>query len=87
MAIHPYSDNQWDTLSHTVLTSDAEWDPSIFDTSGDSDDETWYDAQTHLPVGPFCPTFNEFGEVRNAHIHETFISMQICLILQTKSTD
>ena len=72
IVIQSYSDKQWDTLPHIILTSDSEWDPSVFDTPGDIDNETWCDAKTHLYVGSSCPTFNEFRELRNAHIYEMF---------------
>ena len=30
--IRPVLDSEWDTLPHTYMTSDAEWDPSKFDS-------------------------------------------------------
>lgn len=31
--IRPFTDAEWDTVPHVVLTSDADWDPSILDHS------------------------------------------------------
>ena len=40
MAIQSYSDAQWNTLLHPVLTSDVEWDLSVFDNHVGIDDDT-----------------------------------------------
>ena len=52
LAIRPYTDHQWNTLPHAVLTSDVDWDPSVFDNPGGTDEEEWYDAQSSFPEGP-----------------------------------
>eukprot|EP00934_Nitzschia_sp_Nitz4_P008068 Nitzschia sp. Nitz4//scaffold70_size99833//3673//6700//NITZ4_004582-RA/size99833-snap-gene-0.139-mRNA-1//-1//CDS//3329557096//8058//frame0 len=31
LPIRPYSDHDWDTLPHVIMTSDTDWDPSIYD--------------------------------------------------------
>ncbi len=36
MKIKPYSDDDWETLPHIFFTSDAPWDPSIFDSDFNS---------------------------------------------------
>ena len=35
--MHPYMDDEWDTLPHVILTSDDDWDPSILDNDIDDD--------------------------------------------------
>ena len=60
MPIRPYSDREWQTLPHVVLTSDEEWDPIVMDTSRDED--AWLDNQPHDPTNmPFRP-FDRFGD-------------------------
>lgn len=73
ITIKPCTDNQWDSLPHTVLTSDADWDPSALDSPGEVDDAAWYDAQSSLSEGPTSPTFNEYGELRKEFLmHNIF---------------
>ena len=43
MALRPYSDKEWNSLPHVILTSEVEWDPSVLDLDID-DDQEWYDA-------------------------------------------
>lgn len=31
MSIRPYTDSEWETLPHVILTTDVEWDPAILD--------------------------------------------------------
>jgi hypothetical protein len=38
--IRPYTDHEWDTLPHVILTSELEWDPSVRD-HGFKTDEQW----------------------------------------------
>ena len=38
-----YYSNEWDTLTHVVLTSDTEWDISVIDSS-ESKDYEWFDT-------------------------------------------
>ena len=33
ISIRPFTDTKWETLCHVTLTSDREWDPSIYDGS------------------------------------------------------
>ena len=73
MTIKPYTNDEWNTLPHAVLTSDAEWDPSVLDCPGGVDEEIWFDAQPSLPEGPTSPTFDEFGDLRHDVLsHEMF---------------
>ena len=36
LSIRPFTDREWETLPHIVLTSDVEWDPSILDGESDN---------------------------------------------------
>ena len=43
MDMYPPSDHELDSLPHVVLTSDADWDPTMANNEIDSGD-AWYDA-------------------------------------------
>ena len=38
MKLRPYTDHEYETLPHIVMTSDKDWDPSITDNDADTDD-------------------------------------------------
>ena len=44
LSLRPYTNAEWDELTHIHLTSDDDWDTSVFDHAYDEDDDTWYDA-------------------------------------------
>ena len=51
MDMYPPSDHELDSLPHVVLTSDADWDPTMANNEIDSGD-VWYDAlDTEPPPG------------------------------------
>ena len=62
--MHPYTDEEWDTLPHVVWTSDDDWDPSVLNPTG-LDEGIWYDAVSDHPDGPLHPSFDEFGNYRH----------------------
>jgi hypothetical protein len=35
--MRPYTDEEWDTLPHVILTSDVNWDPAVLDDTLDDD--------------------------------------------------
>ena len=73
LAIKPCTDEQWDSLPHTILTSDSDWDPSLLDSPGGVDEDKWHDAQPSLPEGPSSPLFDEYRELRRGALtHELF---------------
>ena len=43
LKIRPFTDKEWETLTHITLTSDEVWDPTSMDYGGDNGD-TWYDT-------------------------------------------
>jgi hypothetical protein len=59
MDMHPPDDDEYDDLPHVVLTSDADWDPSIVDNELDMDE--WLDAR--MTVGDL-PGVSEYGDNR-----------------------
>ena len=64
MNIRPFTDAEWDTLPHVVLTRDNEWDPTVFDHQVD-DPEEWFDAVSTLEEDPGTSLFDEFGNCRH----------------------
>ena len=64
---HPYTDKEWDTLPHVVLTSDKDWDPSVLDHTLD-DNEDWYNAVSDLQIDPATNLFDEFGNYHNCTV-------------------
>jgi hypothetical protein len=67
ISMRPYTDAEWSTLPHVILTADTDWDPSIIDNEID-DDETWYDAQTDIPDGSTGALFDKYGEYRKSTV-------------------
>jgi hypothetical protein len=45
--MHPFTDEQWESLPHVIWTSDIEWDPCVLDHSLNDHDD-WYDAISEL---------------------------------------
>jgi hypothetical protein len=46
--MQPYTDEEWDSLPHVILTGDGNWNPSVLDHSL-TDDDQWYDAVSDFP--------------------------------------
>jgi hypothetical protein len=65
--IRPYTDEEWDTLPHLILTSDVDWDPMVLEHTLDDDDE-WFDAVSDLQTDPTTNLFDEFGNYRKCTV-------------------
>ena len=61
IAPHPFTDEEWDSLPHVILTGDADWDPSVLDLDLDKNN-TWFDAISDLPHDKLPSAFDEFGD-------------------------
>ena len=59
MDMYPPSDHELDSLPHVVLTSDADWDPTMADNEIDPDD-VWYDALDTEPP----PATSAYGNTK-----------------------
>jgi len=72
--LHPYMDDEWDSLPHMILTGDMDWDPAILDCDYE-DSNTWHNALSDpLPALP-NPHFDEFGDYHKCilvqeHFHD-----------------
>ena len=51
--MQPYTDADWDSLPHVVLTGDSDWNPAVLDHELTDDDNWWYDAVSDFPH--ICP--------------------------------
>jgi hypothetical protein len=68
LKIRPYTDQEFDTLPHVIMTSELEWDPSVLDHKF-KEDEQWGDSPT-IPS-----SFNAVGEYKHrVALHTTLIS-------------
>lgn len=45
LTMRPYSDEEFQTLPHVILTSDVDWDPSVLDN--ELEDEDWIEKSDH----------------------------------------
>ena len=59
MPLRPYTNKEWSTLPHFMLTSDVEWDPTCIDCEGQLENEEYFDAQSSFPDGTDSKLFNE----------------------------
>ena len=64
MKLRPYTEIEFASLPMVILTSDADWDPSVLDHQMD-DDDNWYDAVHELERNPNADLFDEFGDYRH----------------------
>ena len=73
ISLRPYTDKEWKTLPHVILTSDIIWDPTILDNII-SEDENWLDAVSDH-VEDISPLFDTYGEYNQRHeVHNVYIN-------------
>ena len=65
--MRPYTDNEWDSLPHIILTSDVNWDPTVMDNDLDDSDE-WFESQSDNIKDTVDPIFDEVGNFRHCTI-------------------
>jgi hypothetical protein len=58
------TDNEYNTLPHVALTSDAVWDPSVLDFDIEENDDAWHDAMDEHEEHPYHKLFDEFGNYK-----------------------
>src|SRR5687767_4043023 len=63
VSIRPYTNKEWDKLSHVILTADVDWDPSILDHELE-DGEEWFDTMQDIPEFDPDPLFDEVGDYK-----------------------
>jgi len=72
LKLRPYTDEEWESLPHVIMTSDADWDPSVLDYIYDDEDPIWYDA-----MEPGSYDFDEYGDYRHHTIAYTNCTSEI----------
>jgi hypothetical protein len=60
ISMHPYMDDEWDTLPHVILTSNIDWDPTVLDHTLD-DEGQWYDAMCDMDEPRYDSPFHSDG--------------------------
>ncbi|MGL4350912.1 MAG: hypothetical protein ACRCT2_10180, partial [Plesiomonas shigelloides] len=65
--IRPYTDSEFDTLPHVIMTSDDDWDPSVLDC-GPDDWKKALDVHDVPPERPIHENFNQFGEYMDRYV-------------------
>jgi hypothetical protein len=65
-----FTDKEFATLPHVIMTSDEEWDPTILDSEAEADTEEWFDAVTvEIPEeAVFDRRFDDVGDYRHRHV-------------------
>jgi hypothetical protein len=71
-----YTDKEWDSLPHVILTGDGDWNPSVLDHSL-TDNEQWYDVESDFPDALDGSPFDAEGNYRNLHVFDLFIANSI----------
>ena len=67
MNLRPYTDKEWDTLPHVILTSESLWDPSELDFDP-TDDDKWYDSIENDFDMDKNTRFDDIGNYLHRHI-------------------
>jgi hypothetical protein len=60
LPIRPYTDTEWDSLPHVLLTADNEWDTKIIDYNF-KEDEPWGDDAQFIKGNKYSSPFYDFG--------------------------
>jgi hypothetical protein len=71
LKIRPYTDQEFETLPHVMMTSELEWDPSVLDHEF-KEDEQWGDTPTILS------SFDDVGDYKH-HValqHQSYFQHQ-----------
>ena len=72
MNLRPYTDAEWNTLPHVILTSETTWDPSDLDLDLPSD-EQWFDSIEYESNLLPNSRFDDFGNYLHRYIANTNI--------------
>ena len=70
MPLRPWTDAEWETSPHVILTSDADWDPASLDCEGEITNDIWFNAQSSFFEGPQDKNFDEVGAYRHRDSQE-----------------
>ena len=62
MPLCPFTDKEWNTLPHVMLTSDTHWHSTCLDCEVQIENEEWFDTQSSFPDGTDSKLYNEYEE-------------------------
>ena len=63
--LRPYTDKEWESLPHVIMTHEADWDPSVLDNEYD-DDASWMNRMIDMSDDNREPSdYDEFGDYRH----------------------
>ena len=48
LRMRPFTQSEYDTLPHVIMTSDKVWDPSIFDNDVDPNDSSYQNSKANI---------------------------------------
>lgn len=75
--IHTFTDNEWDTLPHVILTSAIDWNPKVLDNVI-SDTDDWYNNIKESGDKVIDTPFDQFGNYKGReNIEEKVIEKPI----------
>ena len=72
LPIRPYTDHEFDTLPHVLMTNDLDWDPSVLDHNP-FHDEAWYSTVGHIAPDPLSPLYDSQGDYRLRVVHMSHV--------------
>ena len=61
LSIRPFTDREWESLPHIIMTAEHDWDPSILDRSFEDTEDYWYDAVQEMEI-EHNPAFDASGD-------------------------
>ena len=64
LPIKPYTDREFETLPHVIMTSDQDWDPSVLDAPVDTTDPITAGSD----VANIHDNFNQYGEYMDRYV-------------------
>ena len=75
LPIRPFTDREWDTLPHVIMTDDLDWDPTVLDYSHDT--ERWFDTIAHVAdTLPPQPEYDQYGNYRFSYNDNSVFDVQ-----------
>ena len=80
LSIRPFTDEEWETLQHVVLTADNEWDPSIYDLNVGHRDFTLESFPDHVNEYELPPIFTINADSTSHPVRSNFYKVRTHLI-------
>ena len=65
LSIHPFTDDEWETLAHLILLADEDWDPSNLDHIIADHSDNWFESVSNNQPGNTQKLLDKYGQYRN----------------------